>query len=203
MITIIDYGAGNLFSVQNALSFLGFESRISSEIKDIQSADRLILPGVGAFSDAMDKLEASGLTETVKSEAKKKPFLGICLGMQMLFDKSYEFGEKEGLGLIHGTVEQMKPEGGLVIPHIGWNALEMNEPCILLENLNNGDYVYFVHSFAAKCDTKDVAAYTNYGGNVTACVESGMIFGCQFHPEKSGEAGLKILRSFAEMKVTE
>ena len=176
MITIIDYGAGNLFSVQNALNFLGVENNISSKVEDIISADKLILPGVGAFPDAMKMLDEAGLTEVIKEQAKKKPLMGICLGMQMLFDKSYEFGETEGLGLIPGTVKLMHPANDLVIPHIGWNSLEKNEPCKLLESVNDGDYVYFVHSYAAVTDSKNVAAYCDYGMKVPALV---MIFALQ------------------------
>lgn len=200
MIVIIDYGAGNLFSVQNALNFLGFENKISSDKKEIENADKLILPGVGAFPDAMKKLNTSGLIDTVKEQAKKKSFLGICLGMQMLFEKGYEFGETDGLGLIGGSVELMKPENGLVIPQMGWNALEINNDCPMLAGIKDGSYFYFVHSFAAKCADMDVAAYTNYGGRVTAMVHSGTVYGCQFHPEKSGETGLKMLKNFATLK---
>lgn len=199
MITIIDYGAGNLFSVQNALNFLGVESRVSGKPDDILKAEKLILPGVGAFADAMQKLDEAGLTEAIRTVAKKTPLLGICLGMQMLFEKSYEFGETDGLGLIKGTVELMKPEGGLVIPQMGWNALQLNKKSPLTEGLKSGDYVYFVHSFAAKCADGDVSAYVNYGGPVTASVEAGNVYGCQFHPEKSGDTGLRILRNFAEL----
>lgn len=199
MITIIDYGAGNLFSVQNALNFLGVENNISSKVEDIISADKLILPGVGAFPDAMKMLDEAGLTEVIKEQAKKKALMGICLGMQMLFDKSYEFGETEGLGLILGTVELMHPANDLVIPHIGWNSLEMNEPCKLLESVNDGDYVYFVHSYAAVTDSKNVAAYCDYGMKVPALVMSGNVYGCQFHPEKSGKTGLGILKTFASL----
>lgn len=199
MITIIDYGAGNLFSVQNALNFLGVENNISSKVKDIISADKLILPGVGAFPDAMKMLDEAGLTEVIKEQAKKKALMGICLGMQMLFDKSYEFGETEGLGLISGTVELMHPANDLVIPHIGWNSLEKNEPCKLLESVNDGDYVYFVHSYAAVTDSKNVAAYCDYGMKVPALVMSGNVYGCQFHPEKSGKTGLGILKTFASL----
>lgn len=199
MITIIDYGAGNLFSVQNALNFLGVENNISSKVEDIVSADKLILPGVGAFPDAMKMLDEAGLTEVIKEQAKKKPLMGICLGMQMLFDKSYEFGETEGLGLIPGTVELMHPVNDLVIPHIGWNSLEKNEPCKLLESVNDGDYVYFVHSYAAVTDSKNVAAYCDYGMKVPALVMSGNVYGCQFHPEKSGKTGLRILKTFASL----
>lgn len=199
MITIIDYGAGNLFSVQNALNFLGVENNISSKAEDIVSADKLILPGVGAFPDAMRMLDEAGLTEVIKEQAKKKALMGICLGMQMLFDKSYEFGETEGLGLIPGTVELMRPANDLVIPHIGWNSLEKNEPCKLLESVNDGDYVYFVHSYAAVTDSKNVAAYCDYGMKVPALVMSGNVYGCQFHPEKSGKTGLGILKTFASL----
>ena len=199
MITIIDYGAGNLFSVQNALNYLGVENRISSRAEDIISADKLILPGVGAFPDAMKMLDEAGLTDVIKEQAQLKPLMGICLGMQMLFDKSYEFGETAGLGLIPGTVELMHPADDLVIPHIGWNALEKNEPCALLDGVNEGDYVYFVHSFAAVTDSKNVAAYCDYGMKVPALVTSGKVYGCQFHPEKSGKTGLTILKNFCEI----
>jgi len=199
MITIIDYGAGNLFSVQNALNYLGVENRISSRAEDIISADKLILPGVGAFPDAMKMLDEAGLTDLIKEQAQLKPLMGICLGMQMLFDKSYEFGETEGLGLIPGTVELMHPADDLVIPHIGWNALEKNEPCALLDGVNEGDYVYFVHSFAAVTDSKNVAAYCDYGMKVPALVTSGKVYGCQLHPEKSGKTGLTILKNFCEI----
>ena len=192
MITIIDYGAGNLFSVQNALNFLGVENNISSRVEDIISADKLILPGVGAFPDAMKMLDEAGLTEVIKEQAKKKPLMGICLGMQMLFDKSYEFGETEAVELMH-------PANDLVIPHIGWNSLEKNEPCKLLESVNDGDYVYFVHSYAAVTDSKNVAAYCDYGMKVPALVMSGNVYGCQFHPEKSGKTGLGILKTFASL----
>ena len=199
MITIIDYGAGNLFSVQNALNYLGVENRISSRAEDILLADKLILPGVGAFPDAMKMLDEAGLTDVIKEQAQLKPLMGICLGMQMLFDKSYEFGETAGLGLIPGTVELMHPADDLVIPHIGWNALEKNEPCALLDGVNEGDYVYFVHSFAAVTDSKNVAAYCDYGMKVPALVTSGKVYGCQFHPEKSGKTGLTILKNFCEI----
>ncbi len=200
MIAIIDYGAGNLFSVQNALNYLGFENKITSDKQEIIKADRLILPGVGAYGDAMDKLKNSGLTDTVKEEAVKKPFLGICLGMQLLFEKSYEFGEHQGLGLIKGSVDLMKPEGNLAVPQMGWNALEYNIKCPLLEGVSEGQYVYFVHSYAAVCTSKNVYAYVDYGGKVPALVgNGGTVYGAQFHPEKSGETGLEILRRFGEL----
>lgn len=199
MTTIIDYGAGNLFSVRNALNYLGCENQISSDKTDIISADRLILPGVGAFGDAMDKLRESGLIDVIKEEAVKKPFLGICLGMQLLFEESHEFGRHEGLGLIPGTVRLMEPKVELAIPQMGWNSLEFNHPCPLLKGISEGEYVYFVHSYAADCPDFYVSAYTDYGGKVPALVSSGTVFGAQFHPEKSGEIGLNIIRNFTEL----
>ena len=197
MIAIIDYGAGNLFSVQNALNFLGIENKVTKDPDEIRNADKLILPGVGAFPDAMKMLSDAGLIDVIKEQVKTKPLMGICLGMQMLFEKSFEFGETEGLGLIPGTVELMKPENDLLIPHIGWNALEKNEECQLLQNVEEGDYVYFVHSFAAVTDSENVAAYCDYGMRVPALVAKGNVYGCQFHPEKSGKTGLDILKNFA------
>ncbi len=199
MTAIIDYGAGNLFSVKNALDFLGVENIITKNPDDLTTADRLILPGVGAFPDAMRMLNESGLVEVIKEQVQKKPLLGICLGMQMLFEKGYEFGETDGLGLIKGSVKLMHPEGNLPVPHIGWNALEKNEPCRLLDRCADGEYVYFVHSFAAECDSKNVAAYCDYGMKVPALVFEGNVYGAQFHPEKSGEVGLDILRCFAAL----
>ena len=199
MITVIDYGAGNLFSVSNALNYLGCENRISSDKNDIISADRLILPGVGAFGDAMEMLKSAELVDIIKQEAVKKPFLGICLGMQLLFDEGYEFGIHNGLGLIPGVVKLMKPEDDLAIPQMGWNSLEYNNPCSLLNGISEGEYVYFVHSYAADCPDDYVSAYTDYGGKVTALVNSGTVYGAQFHPEKSGETGLKILKNFSEL----
>lgn len=200
MIAIIDYGAGNLFSVQNALNYLGFENKITSDKQEIIKADRLILPGVGAFGDAMEKLNNSGLVDVIKEEAVKKPFLGICLGMQLLFEKSYEFGEHQGLGLIKGYVDLMKPKGNLAIPQMGWNALEYNIECPLLKGISEGQYVYFVHSYAAVCTSDNVYAYVDYGGKVPALVgNGGTVYGAQFHPEKSGEVGLNILKNFARL----
>ncbi len=199
MIAIIDYGAGNLFSVKNALDFLGLENKITKDPEDLRNADRLILPGVGAFADAMRMLNESGLVEVIREEVHKKPLLGICLGMQMLFEKGYEFGETDGLGLIKGSVKLMEPEGNLAIPHIGWNELEKNEDCPLLAKCKDGEYVYFVHSYAADCDSKNVAAYCDYGMKVPALVFEGNVYGAQFHPEKSGDTGLNILRCFAAL----
>ena len=199
MIAIIDYGAGNLFSVKNALDFLGLENKITNSADDLRSADRLILPGVGAFPDAMRMLAETGLISVIKDEARKKPLLGICLGMQMLFEKGYEFGETDGLGLIKGSVKLMHPEVDLAVPQIGWNALEKNAPCRLLDKCADGEYVYFVHSYAAECDSRNVAAYCDYGMKVPALVFEGSVYGAQFHPEKSGETGLNILRCFAAL----
>ena len=199
MIAIIDYGAGNLFSVKNALDFLGLENKIINSADDLRSADRLILPGVGAFPDAMRMLAETGLISVIKDEARKKPLLGICLGMQMLFEKGYEFGETDGLGLIKGSVKLMHPEVDLPVPQIGWNALEKNAPCRLLDKCADGEYVYFVHSYAAECDSRNVAAYCDYGMKVPALVFEGSVYGAQFHPEKSGETGLNILRCFAAL----
>lgn len=197
MIAIIDYGAGNIFSVKNALDYLGLESRLVSDIGSVKSADAVILPGVGAFPAAMKKLEATGLVNTIKEEAAKKPFLGICLGMQLIFEKGYEFEETDGLGLIGGSVIKME-EPDLIIPHMGWNKLEKLNDCPLLANVGDNEYVYFVHSYKAECEDKNIAAYSEYGGRVPALVYDGKyVYGAQFHPEKSGETGLKILRNFA------
>ncbi|HOC33624.1 MAG: Imidazole glycerol phosphate synthase subunit HisH 1 [Firmicutes bacterium ADurb.BinA205] len=199
MIAIIDYGAGNIFSVKNALDYLGLESRLVSDIDSVKSADAVILPGVGAFPAAMKKLEATGLVDTIKAEAEKKPFLGICLGMQLIFEKGYEFEETDGLGLIGGSVIKME-EPDLIIPHMGWNKLEKLNDCPLLENVGDNEYVYFVHSYKAQCDDKNIAAYSEYGGRVPALVYNGKyVYGAQFHPEKSGETGLKILKSFGDL----
>ena len=198
MIAIVDYGAGNIFSVKNAMDYLGLPAELTSKADDIRNADGIILPGVGAFPWAMSMLTKSGLVEVIKEEAVKKPFLGICLGMQLIFSKGYEFEETDGLGLIDGQVRLMTPEG-LSIPHIGWNKLEKNRECALLNGLGDDEYVYFVHSYAAECADEDVAAYCEYGSRVTALVNRGTVYGAQFHPEKSGKTGLKILSNFAEL----
>lgn len=196
MIAIVDYGAGNIFSVKNALDYLEFDNALTSDKKVIENADAIILPGVGAFPSAMKMLEQSGLVETLKSEALKKPFLGICLGMQMLFSKGYEFGEYDGLGLIDGKVDKIiAPD--LNIPHMGWNKLEVLNDCPLLANLADDSYVYFVHSYQAYCDDKNISAYCEYSGKIPALVFNGdNVYGAQFHPEKSGETGLQILKNF-------
>ena len=182
MIAIIDYGAGNIFSVKNALDYLGLESRLVSDKESIKAADAVILPGVGAFPAAMEMLEKSGLIDTIKEEAAKKPFLGICLGMQLIFSKGYEFGETDGLGLISGSVVRME-EPELIIPHMGWNKLEKLNDCPLLEGIGDNEYVYFVHSYKAECADVNIAAYSEYGGRVPALVWDGKnVYGAQFHP---------------------
>ena len=198
MIAIVDYGAGNIFSVKNAMDYLGLSAELTSKAEDIRNADGIILPGVGAFPWAMNMLSQSGLVDVIKEEAVKKPFLGICLGMQLIFSKGYEFEETSGLGLIDGEVKLMTPEN-LSIPHIGWNKLIINKECPLLNSLGDDEYVYFVHSYAAECSDEDIAAYCEYGNKVTALVNRGTVYGAQFHPEKSGKTGLKILRNFAEL----
>lgn len=198
MIAIVDYGAGNIFSVKNAMDYLGLPAELTSKADDIRNADGIILPGVGAFPRAMEMLTQSGLVGAIREEAVKKPFLGICLGMQLIFSKGYEFEETDGLGLIDGEVKLMTPEG-LSIPHIGWNKLEKNRECALLNGLGDDEYVYFVHSYAAQCADENIAAYCEYGNRVTALVNSGTVYGAQFHPEKSGKTGLKILSNFAEL----
>ncbi|MBE6857159.1 MAG: imidazole glycerol phosphate synthase subunit HisH [Ruminococcus sp.] len=199
MIAIIDYGAGNIFSVKNALDYLGLENVLVSDKESIKKADALILPGVGAFPSAMKMLSDTGLVETIKEEATKKPLLGICLGMQMLFEKGYEFEECDGLGLIKGAVRYME-EPGLIIPHMGWNKLEKLNDCKLLEGLGDNEYVYFVHSYKAECADENISAYSEYGGSVPALVFDGkFVYGAQFHPEKSGNTGLAILRNFGAL----
>ncbi len=202
MIAIIDYGVGNLFSLSCSLKAVGADVIVTGDRAVIERADKLILPGVGAFKDAAYKLFSSGLAEVVLEQVKKgKPLMGICLGMQMLFEKSFEYGEYDGLGLLKGNVVSMQgriPEE-LSIPHIGWNALEFKKSSQLFKYINEGDCVYFVHSYFA-CDCDDsVIATAQYGAEITACVEKDNVFGCQFHPEKSGDVGLKILKAFCEM----
>lgn len=199
MIAIVDYGAGNIFSVKNALDYLGLENELTDSAQAIAAADKVILPGVGAFPSAMKMLELKGLVPVLQEDAAKKPLLGICLGMQMLLEKSFEFEECEGLGLIPGVVDRIDaPE--LIIPHMGWNKLEMGTDCPLLHGLGDEAYVYFVHSYAARCEEPYLAAWVAYGGKVPAMVYDGKnVFGAQFHPEKSGEVGLQILRNFGRL----
>ena len=200
MIGIIDYGVGNLFSLCSSCKAIGEETFVSGDAEELAKADRLILPGVGAFEDAAKKLRDSGMAEFVRAQAAQgKPLLGICLGMQLLFEKSYEYGCHEGLGLLKGQVVPMEGRipKELKIPHMGWNALDVRRGT-LLEGLS-GQYVYFVHSFFAENCDDSLSALTEYGIPITAAVEKGNIYGCQFHPEKSGNVGLSILRKFAEV----
>ena len=202
MIAIIDYGVGNLFSLKSSLAYLGLEAVVTADPAVIQAADRIILPGVGAFADAKAKLEATGLIPLIKAEAESgKPLLGICLGMQMLFDKSLEYGEHEGLGLIHGIVSPITDDlrTSLKVPHMGWNALHFNREDPLFRYINEGDHVYYVHSYYAKDCFADTIATSEYGVTITGAVGKGKIYGTQFHPEKSGKVGLAILAAFAEL----
>lgn len=204
MIAIVDYGVGNLFSLVSSFSAIGEDAIATSDVELIKKADKIVLPGVGAFEDASKKLFNSGLAEVVIEQVKKgKPLLGICLGMQLLFEKSFEYGEHKGLGLIKGQIrpiEEVIPNG-YKIPHIGWNALNfVKKDSKLFKNINDGDYVYFVHSYyATDCD-ESVSATAEYGAMLTASVESGKVYGCQFHPEKSGTVGLNILKAFCQME---
>ena len=204
MVAIIDYGVGNLFSLRASCAAIGAEAEVTSDPEVIRRADRVILPGVGAFGDAADKLRETGLDTVVKEEAAGgKPLLGICLGMQMLFEKSFEYGVHEGLGLLKGEIRPIgeRIPAGLKIPQMGWNALKIIRESPLLKYTKEGEYVYFVHSFSAvNCDNS-LLAVTEYGADLTACVGKGNVFGCQFHPEKSGEIGLKILKAFCETEV--
>lgn len=202
MVGIIDYGVGNLFSLQSSIRSLGQEVFVSGDEAELAKADRLILPGVGAFGDAAEKLQKSGLDRFVCEQAESgKPLLGICLGMQMLFESSLEYGSHKGLGLLKGQVVPMagRLPQELKIPHMGWNRLLFqNKNSVLLSGIKEGDYVYFVHSFFAEGCEDSLAASTDYGIMLTAAVEKGNVFGCQFHPEKSGTVGLKILDAFCK-----
>lgn len=202
MIRIIDYGVGNLFSLRSSLRAIGIDADYTGNPAEIRKADKLILPGVGAFRDAREALRSTGLDRVVREEAGKgKPLMGICLGMQMLFDRSYEYGEYEGLGLIPGEIVPMdgRIPKDLSIPHIGWNELMLKQPSPLMKNTANGDYVYFVHSYYAETPAEYVIATTDYGVEMTAAVQKDNVYGCQFHPEKSSEVGLSILKAFCEL----
>ena len=202
MIAIVDYGVGNLFSLNSSFAAIGVERVGTADPEVLRAADKIILPGVGAFEDAARKLRESGLAELlIELAGKGKPLMGICLGMQLLFEKSYEYGEHEGLGLIPGNVRSIADviPGDLKIPHIGWNALRLRGESPLFSGIREGDCVYFVHSFyAADCD-ESVIATAEYGAELTAAVAKGNVYGCQFHPEKSGPVGLAILSAFARM----
>ena len=225
MIAIIDYGAGNLFSLSSSLAHIGQAAEITDDIEKIKAADRIILPGVGAFGDAIDALKSRGLDKVIAGEARSgKPLLGICLGMQLLFEKSLEYGEHDGLGLIRGTVRPLEgyiPDG-LKIPQIGWNSLTFHDPALnpdcagrpdsaietscratgkhpVFRDVPNGSFVYFVHSYYGDADPSELVASCEYGKEVTAAVAAGSVIGCQFHPEKSGDVGMQILKNFCEM----
>lgn len=203
MIAIVDYGVGNLFSLISSFKKIGADIIVTADAEVIKSSDRIILPGVGAFEDAAKKLRESGLDKVIIDEAVKgKKLMGICLGMQMLFEKSYEYGCHKGLGLLKGSIVPMQDSipANLKIPHIGWNALHFTRESYLFKYIKNNDCVYFVHSFYADECSDSVIATVEYGKQLTAAVQKGNIMGCQFHPEKSGEVGLNILRAFCEME---
>ena len=202
MIAVVDYGVGNLFSLVSSLSAVGADAVVTGDAEVLRRADKIILPGVGAFGDAAAKLRATGLDKVIIEEAKAgKPLLGICLGMQLLLERSFEYGEHEGLGLIEGEIVPISSviPSDLKIPHIGWNALKFTDnKSPLFKYINEGDHVYFVHSFyGANCE-KNTIAVSEYGAELTAAVANGNVMGCQFHPEKSGTVGLNILRAFCE-----
>lgn len=203
MIAIIDYGVGNLFSLSSSLRYLGLDNQITGDAEEVRRADRIILPGVGAFADAAQKLQKTGLVETIKEQtAAGRPLLGICLGMQLLFEKSYEYGEHSGLGLIAGQVCPLENDltQPLKVPHIGWNSLHLTEAGHpLLKYNKEGDYMYYVHSYYAKNCRESTLAWSEYEVEVPGLVGAGNVFGAQFHPEKSGSAGLDLLRAFAEL----
>ena len=204
MVAIIDYGVGNLFSLSSSFSAIGFDATVTRDPEVIQKADRILLPGVGAFSDAIAKLRETGLIPVLMEEVSKgKPLMGICLGMQLLFEKSFEYGEYEGLGLIPGEIRPISDiiAQGLKIPHIGWNALHFSEKrSEIFKYLEESDYVYFVHSYYGTGCDEYVTATTEYSAPLTAAVQNKNVYGCQFHPEKSGDVGLKILRAFCELE---
>lgn len=208
MIAVIDYGVGNLFSLTASLKFLGAETIVTNKREEILAADRIILPGVGAFEDAIAKLKATGLVDTILEETEKgKPLLGICLGMQLLFEKSYEYGQHEGLGLIKGEIASIeedlrkngKSDEKLKVPHIGWNSLSLRGEDPLFKYIKNGDYVYYVHSYYGRNCLTNTIASSNYDIEITGAVRSGSVYGTQFHPEKSGNVGLNILKAFIEL----
>ena len=202
MIAVVDYGVGNLFSLVSSLSAVGADAVVTGDAEVLRRADKIILPGVGAFGDAAAKLRATGLDKVIIEEAKAgKPLLGICLGMQLLLERSFEYGEHEGLGLIEGEIVPISSviPSDLKIPHIGWNALKFTEnKSPLFKYINEGDHVYFVHSFYGTNCEKNTIAVSEYGADLTAAVANGNVMGCQFHPEKSGTVGLNILRAFCE-----
>ena len=203
MIAIVDYGVGNLFSLVSSLQALGLEAEVTGDAARLRAADRIILPGVGAFGDARAKLDDTGLVPVLREEAERKPLLGICLGMQLLFDRSFEYGEHPGLGLVPGQVADLRPDladPSFKVPHMGWNSLEILQDDPLFRYVQNGEYVYYVHSFYAKDCAESTLGISRYGNvAVTGVVRSGNVYGTQFHPEKSGDTGLRLLRAFAEL----
>ena len=202
MIGIVDYGVGNLFSLRSSLQSLGLDACVTADAAALRAADRLILPGVGAFGDAMQKLEATGLVPVLKEQARQKPLLGICLGMQLLFEKGREFGEHQGLGFVKGEVCPLAPDladPALKVPQIGWNALQIVRDDPLFRYIQNGEYVYYVHSFYGKFCAESTLAVSEYSIPVTGVVRAGRVYGTQFHPEKSGDTGLRLLKAFAEL----
>ena len=203
MIAIVDYGVGNLFSLRSSLRSLGVETEVTGEAERLRAAERIILPGVGAFGDARAKLDATGLVPVLLEEAGRKPLLGICLGMQLLFERSFEYGEHPGLGLIPGEVADLREDldsQDWKVPHMGWNRLEILRDDPLFCGFSSGEYVYYVHSFYARRCEESLLAVSGYGGvTVPGVVRRGKVWGAQFHPEKSGEAGLRLLRAFAEL----
>lgn len=203
MTAIVDYGVGNLFSLRSSLRALGLEAEVTAGAETLRAAERIILPGVGAFGDARAKLDATGLVPVLLKEAERKPLLGICLGMQLLFDRSFEYGEHPGLGLIPGEVAELREDledKALKAPHMGWNSLEIVKDDPLFKYFRNGEYVYYVHSFYARNCEESTLGTSQYGNvAVTGVVRRGKVWGTQFHPEKSGDAGLRLLRAFAEL----
>ena len=203
MIAIVDYGVGNLFSLSSSLKALGLETEITRDADKLRAADRIILPGVGAFGDARAKLDATGLVPVIQAEAARKPLLGICLGMQLLFDRGFEYGEHPGLGLVPGQVVDLHgalEDKTLNVPHMGWNSLQIVKDDPLFRYVENGEYVYYVHSFYAANCLPSTLATSRYGNvDVTGVVRNGNVWGTQFHPEKSGDTGLRLLRAFAEL----
>ena len=203
MIAIVDYGVGNLFSLTSSLRALGQEAEVTGDAAALRAADRIILPGVGAFGDARAKLDATGLVDVLREEAEKKPFLGICLGMQLLFDRSLEYGEHTGLGFVPGEVVDLREDladKSLKVPHMGWNSLQIVKNDPLFRYLSDGEYVYYVHSFYARNCADSTLATSGYGNvSVTGVVRSGWVWGTQFHPEKSGDTGLRLLKAFSEL----
>ena len=203
MIAIVDYGVGNLFSLTSSLRYLGLEAEVTGDADKLRAAERIILPGVGAFGDARQKLEDTGLVPVLLEEAEKKPFLGICLGMQLLFDRSLEYGDHSGMGLIPGRVIDLRgalEDKRLKVPHMGWNSLQVKRDDPIFRYFRDGEYVYYVHSFFAADCVESTLGTSDYGNvSVTGVVRRGNVWGTQFHPEKSGDAGLRLLKAFGEL----